>query len=54
MVLTNVVYSESGEDVVLTMVDGNVVYRDGEWSGIDVEKAIAQTQMYRDKIVAEL
>ncbi len=52
--LTNVVYSESGEDVVLTMVDGNVVYRDGEWSGIDVEKAIAQTQMYRDKIVAEL
>ncbi len=52
--LTNVIYSQSGEDVVLTMVDGNVVYRDGEWTGIDVEKAIAETQMYRDRIVAAL
>ncbi len=52
--LTNVVYSESGEDVVLTMVDGKVVYRDGEWPGIDVEKAIAETQQHRDKIVESL
>ena len=52
--LTNVVYSQSGEDVVLTMVDGKVAYRDGEWPGIDVEKAIAQTQMHRDRIVESL
>ncbi len=51
---TNVIYSESGEDVVLTMVDGKVVYRNGEWPGIDVEKAMAETQYYRDKIVASL
>lgn len=51
---TNVVYSESGEDVVLTMVDGKVAYRDGEWPGIDVEKAKAETIAYREKIVSEL
>ncbi len=51
---TNVVYSESGEDVVLTMVDGKVVYRDGEWPGIDVERAIAETRRYRDDIVERI
>ncbi len=51
---TNVIYSESGEDVVLTMVDGRIAYRDGEWPGIDVERAIAETTRYKDEIVSSL
>ena len=52
--INNLVYSGCGEDVVLTMVDGKVCYREGEWPGIDVEKAQAQTQEWRDKIVNQL
>ncbi len=37
--LTNVVYAAHGNDVVLTMVDGSVVYRDDAWPFIDVERA---------------
>jgi len=52
--LDNVVYSATGAEVVLTMVDGQVLYRDGVWPTIDVERAIAETQMHRDRIVAKL
>lgn len=48
----NLVYSAQGSDVVLTMIDGTVVYRDGAWLTIDVERAMAETQMWRDRIVA--
>lgn len=51
---TNVVYSASGSEVVLTMVDGKVLYRDGEYPTIDVEKAMAQTQAATDDIVSRL
>ncbi len=36
--LNNLVYSASGTDVCLTMVDGKVLYRDGEYLTIDIEK----------------
>ncbi|MDR2163898.1 MAG: amidohydrolase [Clostridiales Family XIII bacterium] len=42
-IYSNVVYSASGSDVTLTMVDGKVVYEDGEYTTIDVERAIAET-----------
>ncbi len=51
---TNLIYSESGEDVVLTMVDGKITYKDGQWASIDVEKAIAETTKYKDEIVSDL
>lgn len=34
----NLVYSAQGNDICLTMVDGNVLYRDGEYPTIDIEK----------------
>jgi 5-methylthioadenosine/S-adenosylhomocysteine deaminase len=35
---TNLVYSASGSDVILTMVDGKVLYKDGEFPTIDLEQ----------------
>lgn len=36
---TNIVYSMQGSDVVMTVVDGKVLYKNGEFMTIDVEKA---------------
>lgn len=51
---TNLVYSAQGSDVVLTMVDGQVLYRDGVWPTIDVERAIAETAAARERVLARL
>jgi 5-methylthioadenosine/S-adenosylhomocysteine deaminase len=40
----NVVYSASGSDISLTMIDGRVVYEDGEYPTIDVERAVYETE----------
>lgn len=50
----NVVYAGHGSDVVLTMVDGDVRYRDGEWAGIDIERAIYETGASVNRIIEEL
>ena len=42
--INNIVYSASGSDVVLTMVDGKVLYKDGEYATIDTEKTIFETE----------
>ncbi|MDR1422171.1 MAG: amidohydrolase [Coriobacteriales bacterium] len=52
--LSNLIFAAQGSDVVLTMVDGVVLYRDGSWPTIDVEKALAETQAAADTIVASL
>lgn len=49
---TNVVYSASGTDVVLTMCDGRVLYRDGDFKTIDIEKAAADTEAACRKILS--
>ena len=36
--LSTVVYSASGRDVCMTMVRGKVLYEDGEFTTIDMEK----------------
>ncbi len=51
---TNLVYSVEGQDVLLTMVDGVVVYNDGEYPTIDVERAVAETNRHRAKILGLL
>ena len=53
-VMGNLIYASQGADVVLTMVDGKVLYRDGEWPTIDVEKAQAETQSTAQGIIASL
>ena len=50
----NVVYAAQGADVRLTMVDGDVLYRDGEFMTIDIEKAKAEAQRHTDAILRSL
>lgn len=50
----NVVFAGSGSDVVLTMADGAVVYRDGSWPTIDIERAKAEVSARSQRIIAEL
>lgn len=52
--LYNVVFAGHGSDVCLTMVDGEVVYRDGTWPTLDIERAKAETDAAAKRIIAEL
>ncbi|WP_080798921.1 amidohydrolase family protein [Arabiibacter massiliensis] len=52
--LVNVVYAGHGADVCLTMCDGQVVYRDGAWPTLDVERAKAEVEARTKRIIAEL
>ncbi len=52
--LNNLVYSASGSDVVLTMVDGQVLYRDGEYKTIDIERTIYEVENATQRILASL
>lgn len=52
--INNIVYSCSGKDVVLTMVDGKVLYKDGEYTTIDIEKTIYEAQQSTEKILERL
>jgi len=52
--LNNLVYSAHGDDVCLTMVDGAVLYRDGEFPTIDVERAQFETDAATASIIARL
>lgn len=52
--LVNVVYSGHGSDVVLTLCDGQVIYRDGQWPTIDIEQAKAEVSKAYRRIVDEL
>jgi len=53
-ILTNIVYSASGSDIIMTMVDGKVLYKDGEYKTIDVEKTIYEAEKSKARILAEL
>ncbi len=52
--LYNVAYAGNGSDVVLTMCDGKVVYRDGEWPTIDLEQTKAEVAKRAERIISEL
>lgn len=52
--LNNLVYAGHGADVCLTMVDGEVLYRDGAWTTIDVERAKAEVEVRTRRIIASL
>lgn len=53
-ILCNIVYCAQGNDVKLTMVDGKVLYKDGEYLTIDIEKVKSQTQMHTDNILKQI
>ena len=52
--LSNLVFAAQGSDVVLTMVDGQVLYRDGSWPTIDVERVIMNAQVATNRISGQL
>ena len=52
--LNNLVYSASGNDVVLTMVDGKVLYKDGEYTTIDIEKVSYECEKSRKRILGSI
>lgn len=52
--LNNVVYAGHGSDICLTMVDGRVVYREGSWPTIDVERAKAEVDASTRRIITLL
>ena len=47
----NIVYSASGSDVVMTMIDGRVVYDDGVYPTLDIEKVIENAEKSTEKIL---
>lgn len=52
--LNNLLYSSSGSEVVMTMVDGKVLYEDGEFKTLDVEKAKVEVENAKNKILSQL
>lgn len=52
--MNNLIYSASGTDVVLTMADGRVLYRDGEFMTMDIERVKAEAAGAAEKILKEL
>ena len=52
--LNNIVFSATGADIVMTMVDGNVLYRDGEYKTIDICQAIEETEKATQDILDRL
>ena len=45
------VYSARGSDVEMTMVNGRVLYRNGEWLTLDIKKALREVEEYAVPIV---
>lgn len=52
--LNNLIYSASGNDVVLTMTDGKVLYRDGEYPTLDVERIEFECEKSRKRILGAM
>ncbi len=43
-VISNVTYSAKGSDVVLTMCEGKILYENGDFKTIDIERAMAEIE----------
>ena len=52
--VNNLVYAASGAGVLLTMVDGRVLYRDGKFPTIDIEKVKFEVEARAARIRAEV
>ncbi len=52
--INNLVYSASGSDVVLTMADGKILYQNGEYMTIDIEKTIVEAEKAAEDILKQL
>lgn len=52
--VNNIVYSASGSDIDMTMIDGKVLYRDGQFTTIDIEETIKQVDIQVRQILSQL
>lgn len=52
--LCNIVYAASGADVLMTMVDGKVVYENGEYKTFDIERVKFEVQKRTERIIGEV
>ena len=52
--LNNLVFAAQGSDVVLTMVDGRILYHNGEYPTIDIEKVVFEVERCRKAILSQL
>lgn len=52
--LNNLIYSGDGGSVAMTMVDGRVLYRDGEYETIDLERVFYETESGKERILRNL
>jgi len=52
--INNIVYSSSGSDVRMTMIDGKVVYEDGIYCTINLEETTAQAEKATEQILERL
>lgn len=50
----NIVYAASGSDIALTMVDGKILYQNGEYTTIDIEKTIFEAEKATAEILKQL
>ena len=48
------IYSADGKDVCLTMCDGRILYRDGEYTTIDIEKTYFEAEKAKKDILSRL
>jgi len=47
--INNLVYAAQGSDVWMNMVDGKILYKNGEYKTLDIEKVIAETNKATEK-----
>ena len=52
--LNNVVYSASGSDIIMTMADGRILYENGRYYTIDIERVIYEAERATKKILNAL
>ena len=53
-VLNNLIYSASGNNVVMTMVDGKICYKNGEYPTLDMERIVFECEKSAQRILGAL
>ena len=52
--MSNILFSANASDIVLTMVDGKVLYKDGTFTTIDIEQVIENVKRIKEEKLAQL
>ena len=52
--VNNIVYSASGSDILMTMIDGKVVYENSDYCTIDIERVLFEAVTATKNILGRL